>query len=382
MKKTLSLILSLAAFSQYAFAAPVITGFSVSGGKLTIAGSGFGTKSPAAPLLWADFQAGSLNPSPLGQRKTWSAISNLTLVNGAAQGSWDSVPSSQVQSFSFRFDKSPITKIYHYQKRHYNFAATTNHKFWRLWTYGDVGPNNFVAAYVNGEVFCYNEKETDQGIYDIDGAQGGRYTPNKWLTEEFIWQYSGGTGLNRAGQRVRGGTGIWDYTRDGVVVQHRENVDNGPSNFGELRTDNYTASQAPPPAGAKVLMDNIYIDDTYARVMIGNASTLAASTRRDIQVPSAWTSGTVSAAMNTVSFTQGEKAYLFVVDSTNKASPGYPITIGSTPVPAPTPTPTPVPAPTPPPVVSTTPWTGAIGGEISIDGKNYTVDCGCKLIPK
>ncbi len=65
-----------------ALATPVITGVSDSGGlvngaTLTITGSGFGTKSPAAPYLWADFGEGNINPSPLGQDHAWANIQNM-----------------------------------------------------------------------------------------------------------------------------------------------------------------------------------------------------------------------------------------------------------------------------------------------------------------
>ena len=60
-----------------ALATPVITGVSapnglVNGQQLTITGSGFGAKSPAAPYLWADFEQGNLNPSPLGIDQAWA----------------------------------------------------------------------------------------------------------------------------------------------------------------------------------------------------------------------------------------------------------------------------------------------------------------------
>src|SRR5574343_1607823 len=51
-------------------AAPAISSISGSishGSSITINGTGFGVKSPAAPYIWANFDDGSSQPSSLGQ---------------------------------------------------------------------------------------------------------------------------------------------------------------------------------------------------------------------------------------------------------------------------------------------------------------------------
>jgi hypothetical protein len=75
--------------------------------------------------------------------------------------------------------------------------------------------------------------------------------------------------------------------------------------------------------------DDLYVDDTWARVIVGDASTLAASTHREIQIPSAWATGEVTVAVNRGSFAADASAYLYVVDSTGAVnSSGYAITFG------------------------------------------------------
>ncbi len=75
-------LVALCMLSAKAAATPVVTGASTTGGlvngaTLTITGSGFGTKTPAAPYLWADFGEGNINPSPLGQDHSWSNTQNM-----------------------------------------------------------------------------------------------------------------------------------------------------------------------------------------------------------------------------------------------------------------------------------------------------------------
>ncbi|OGF43089.1 hypothetical protein A2303_04140 [Candidatus Falkowbacteria bacterium RIFOXYB2_FULL_47_14] len=84
-----------------------------------------------------------------------------------------------------------------------------------------------------------------------------------------------------------------------------------------------------PSDTSVVYTDNVYIDTTWARVELGNASTYAASTHREIQIPSAWSANSITATVNPGSFTSGQAVYLFVIDANGNASNGYPVTIGS-----------------------------------------------------
>jgi hypothetical protein len=75
-------------------------------------------------------------------------------------------------------------------------------------------------------------------------------------------------------------------------------------------------------------IDDAYYDTTIARVEIGNASTYAACTHREIQIPSAWSATSVTINANTGSFANGA-AYLFVIDEDGTASAGQAITISN-----------------------------------------------------
>lgn len=63
-------------------------------------------------------------------------------------------------------------------------------------------------------------------------------------------------------------------------------------------------------------------------IEIGNASTWAACTHREIQIPTAWTTDEITATINQGSLPDGT-AYLFVVDADGVASDGYEITLSS-----------------------------------------------------
>ncbi len=306
---------------------------------ITISGSGFGTKATAKPILWADFSS-DINPSNLGQRTSWDDAQNLfsttTLPVGAGTsngvvGTWTGDPYKA--SFSFGVNKNYWTKVYVYAKRYFDFDTTTNQKFFRINPNPVINANDPVAAYHKGLWLTFlNEGDDDNpDRFCTTPTCLNGYTKNQWMREEFIWQYSGGSGLNANGT-VGAGSGIVDYTRDGVRVHHQENINNGANTQSDLRMlDNFTPDNIPtdtPPNGSHVYMTDMYADDTYSRVMIGNASTLASSTHREIFIPYAWSNTSVSVTVNQGTFISGDTAYLFVVNASNTPSVGYRITIG------------------------------------------------------
>jgi hypothetical protein len=75
--------------------------------------------------------------------------------------------------------------------------------------------------------------------------------------------------------------------------------------------------------------DDVYIDTTLSRVVLADAPTLSQATIVENQIPSAWSSGSITARVNLGKFTQGQAAYLFVVDAGGNVSPtGLKVTAG------------------------------------------------------
>lgn len=74
----------------------------------------------------------------------------------------------------------------------------------------------------------------------------------------------------------------------------------------------------------------LYLDTTRARVEIGNASTYAACTHREIQIPNAWSDSSITTTVNTGSLADGP-AWIFVVDAAGAVSDGYEIAVSNSP---------------------------------------------------
>ena len=79
----------------------------------------------------------------------------------------------------------------------------------------------------------------------------------------------------------------------------------------------------------KMYFDDIFIQfNTRARVEIGDASTWANCTHREIQPALTWSDTGITGPFNQGSFKTGDTVYIFVVDEDGIPSDGYPVTIG------------------------------------------------------
>ena len=75
--------------------------------------------------------------------------------------------------------------------------------------------------------------------------------------------------------------------------------------------------------GGGANFDDLFADNTRARVEIGNASTWSGCTQREIQIPVSWSGSSISISANKGSFGSFSGKYLYVVDSSGNVSAGY-----------------------------------------------------------
>lgn len=74
---------------------------------------------------------------------------------------------------------------------------------------------------------------------------------------------------------------------------------------------------------------DIYYDTTRARVLLGNASTYSACTRREPQRPTVWGASSITATLQLGSFGNSDTAWLYVMDSDGVVNTnGFQVTLG------------------------------------------------------
>lgn len=331
-------------------AAPDITSISgtlTHGSAVTITGTGFGTKTPAAPRVWTNFENGTMTPTALGTATSWERTSGMSVstqnqeinstynTRGIVNPDGSSPNVGFIVNYANAANTEGFTKVYTFVRRYYDDATWWsvmagqfhNYKYFRIWT-NPVGtttvyPNSYflvgntvpVIRFVTEGSACKAGDDTDWGP--------GTTTPpaQQWLREEYT--------VSRAN-----GTGVAKQWTNGILIKNLSNLYTAsglcsPSPYTDswisLSIENFWTLVG-PPLGAYVYFDDIYIDNTWARVMIGDQNTFDASTHREIQIPSAWSGTSITITLNQGSFTNFNSTYLYIIDSDgNVNTNGYPL---------------------------------------------------------
>jgi hypothetical protein len=336
----LSLIITLS-LPLVGFAALTIT--SVNNGNTTISngqsipilGNGFGTKSSAGPKLWdtvdnqpAYSKLASGATIPTGSGYPWqnnsSGDNNIKLnTTECRNGGKCYKATSSVHETLDDLNIGPGTgQIYvsWWWKTANDVSGTTHSsKFLRLSNSSDITNKTF--SWTQREDYNY---ETGLGGYCPE-HYGGDWPGvlNQWNFME-VW--------------IDSSTMKYSVRVNGAPYADNVTWTCTPFIYDYLWKIGFDGGGTSPPAITS-WMDDIYVDTSFARVMIGNASTYAASTHFEMQPPVSWSASQVQITVNQGSFAANSTAYLYVVDSTGAVSSGQKITFGNSggaSVPAPT----------------------------------------------
>ena len=327
-------------FPQSTFAAPAITGVSGTisqGQSIAIVGSGFGAKTSAQPVYWDDLEDGAADlKAKIG---TWEDDANRILVINTTNQRHSNSRYNAMANFngSHNMDNakfqggSDTTKwfVQYWVKLDSNFSWGNsiggnlgNVKFIRFWTTGS-GSNDFVCSYHGGTSAGCATENCDDSYPGYFSFKPTNITKNVWHLFQFEF--------NSSSIGTRDGTFRMYY--DGALVENwsiKTKCSGASSNFRPQVIGWFNSTDSGASGSKQVYFDDFYADSTWARIEIGNASTYAASTRREIQIPSSWANTGITVSVNTGGFASNENVYLYVVDSNGAVNAnGYPIKIGA-----------------------------------------------------
>lgn len=328
------------AAAPLALAAPSIggvTGGASAGQTVTITGTGFGNKPQPQPVLWDDFEGGAIGkqiqdvPAAIGHWDTGAGSENVTYTDAKVHTGKMAARHNFIQPYIASLSKNmTFTRLYmdFWMVVDYVDIKSRNFKPWRL--YGDS--DNYQLDYLwmcNGNAVGRVQANTHLSL----GSWGGpQYSNGVWMHFQLIYNESSpgqtnGTVRHYINSQVAG------LDSGGVLTE------NTSAHFDQIRIGHYWDQPAddvcPANGGAVVYVDDVYIDTSWARVELGDATTYQASMHREIQVASAWADGSVSVTFNPGTFAAGSTAYLYVTDANNVTSPGVPVTIVNLPAPTP-----------------------------------------------
>ncbi|MDA8113517.1 MAG: hypothetical protein M0Z43_02155 [Acidithiobacillus sp.] len=356
-----------------ALAAPEITaltsGIVSHGNSVSFSVSAPGTKSTAAPVAWDNLEDGVC--STTATIGTWSSVNALQISTVNQRHSLSTrnataafVAAGDEHGYFTGGSDSPrwFAQYWWYIPSNFQWRGG-NIKMFRFWSTGS-GTNNWYFLPRPGTatghgMLAWDEMPLTSNYYSgtcppdagtgwypltqtddcVDAVFGRSCNCSDWLAKGIEWRgfdtdmpHStwhlfqvewGDSDVDTANGQLR----IW---ADGRLIFEKTNL--------TTRTTSQPSQKRPKEVGwynsnttdaiGDLYIDDAYIDNSWARVEIGDASTYAACTHREIQPITVW-GATTTITVNQGSFANDASAYLFLIDDTGAPSPGYSITFGT-----------------------------------------------------
>jgi hypothetical protein len=346
-------LMSLVALAP-AMAAPAVsatTGTYNHKASVTITGSGFGTKSTPAPVVFDDASGSNILDK-------WDAVMPST---------------NSAYNLAYRAPQRGIALPHEHDTKYIagahggtNAQGGYNVMMWKQRTMTSYPQYAYVSWYQRTDDAWVFGDDDNYKVFDFTKDCCGYDLPNNWYIEYNerptsrsstpAWHIlddvgaSGGslTGPTSAwwfGKAVNPMSGVW--TKIEVEIKY-SNQSDGYINLYEngVRKVNYSgttdryagnvrgegvggfARQSSQPNNWRYFAD-VYLDHSLARVVLTNNASLAASTIIEPQVATSWSSGSITFNVNLGKFKQGDRAYVHVVDSSGaRSTTGLAVTAG------------------------------------------------------
>jgi hypothetical protein len=318
-------------FTTGVYAAPSISSIEVvneSEGIINLHGAEFGTRtdnnSDASylPRLWDDFESGNFNNwmfradgtswevrNPTGDSRYSGSRYAAHKLNASALDSMQIRPESRSEYYtSFWMYLASDVNIDNNNK--YFRAGSTESNTNLIWNSNYASRNTLTTV-----EFAEGGTKVDYGSQSLSALKGA------WNFVEIMW-----------GLPVLGNSNNYVQIYVNGQLANELSGENGLWRSGEEMTKSPYISLGTWFSGTHGIgggwyYDDVYIDYTRARVVMGNAAVYSNCTHFEMQVPTAWSDGRITVEMNRGSFGDNESVYLFVVDADNSPSRGYPVNL-------------------------------------------------------
>ncbi len=329
-----------------------VSGTTSHGNSITISGSSFGSKSHAGPMLYDDFDdastaniAGRVPQVHQGNLSGYNAWEQSIVGSGApnvvrnnsglkARSTWHArmaFTSSSYTSLELAIrDLSYFTTGAEvYVSFYYRYTADANHprQTKAFIAYNGTDKAYFSTAFDTCEAGGWRQHRTEGGFLDNTIGLDGPEINGEWVRFENYLKQSAPNTANGAWE-----TAVYRPTL-GTPERLTDSLGNAqmrtsPDDWTEWTFGGAYWSMCPMSLETGTIdIDEFYMDSTPTRVEVCNAPTFSASTRCELQLPTAWSDTSI-----TVTFKQGHlgagTAYVYVVNAGGGVNAaGHPIAI-------------------------------------------------------
>jgi hypothetical protein len=316
-----------------------VTGTLNHGNAVTITGVGFGSDLNSV-MLFDDFEAGTngnnLNASPKAGAWTLNSqptpqYSTVHYHSGSKCSYGEKAPGAgNIYTQMQISDSGVLADTYYFASwwgKYHNPCSTIGQvkmiQLWGTYQVGDYNPGVFWGEGAPAYIALENSGSTEAVWTEIPSEE--------------VWH---NIQLELKQSDVNTANGIVKLYVNGDLIYNKVNVktrERTGESWEKLIPWEGMTNQSGCTDNRYLALDDIYLNNTWARVVVGNNSTYATCTKFDIcpvstqLIPSAgWADGSITCYFNSGDYANGTHVYLYVVDSNGAVnSSGYPITIGS-----------------------------------------------------
>jgi hypothetical protein len=313
------------------------SGSFATGDTVTIFGAGFGAKSPAAPVLWDDFEAG-VN----GERVVSAPIGGDYIHTGDVYYTSTGAYSGRMAAV-IPYGSANLGLVYRWavpsadgfatMKVRYGFedagsSYPANLKVFRLQS-GEDG--DYTHGY---PVISMDKPQTvnNMRLYLITGESGSyTYLHNwqmgtQWSSLQEMMSLSDD---NVPNGMIGGMVNDTAFQQDNIVTWTTNNIADWAIphhawGISELYMNGYIGNCS-VPCGTSIYMDEVYADSTLARVSIDSDTVW-----QSMQIPFEWSSSRIRVVFNQGTALPGDTVYLQVVDENGNKSNRFAVTVSGT----------------------------------------------------
>lgn len=340
--RKLALAVGLLTLSGPAFGVPTVvdvTGTLQSGSTMTVMGSDFGAKEPAAPILWETFDDGA-DGEWLDTDDDWPSY---TGPGAGTRYSSVSPHSGGLCVHNYVQQDDPDDQEFGTNNFHFAEADEIYYSYVHRHEGTDVGPGVQKNGRINATGNLYNGPGVvalsdsyvyyhpgDDAVYPEDDDGTGRYFSGSvlgssdWTRHQIFGRLSQPAG-----------------TANGLILvsvgSERKSFANIVSrNAGEsfryssvILGTMFANINDVPGAHHEMYVDDVYIDSTRARVELCTGSPWDDRGVCNPQPPTSWMNGTIDATVNTGQWQGGQTVYVYVIDADGVASVnGHEVVLG------------------------------------------------------
>jgi hypothetical protein len=325
MKKLILLFLLI---PTMAFSEPAITNTSgtvTHGQSIVLSGSSFGNKTTAVPIKWDDFEWGGNEDVIYGiggwvrETETNAGPYISTTQKYAGTRSAYNTISTANQFSTVALDFESALEVYMSYMLYWECASGTCNGVFKL------SRINSVTHYSGAPGIKVQYQPSASWLYAnyLDGANElssktiapGILTQGEWYRVEMYIKLSNPGGSTN---------GIAYIAINGVITNVLSGITRVDGNSALLNNILLPFMWANSDGTQEIYVDDVYLDNTQARVELCDSSLWTARSHCEIQIPSAWSTTEITATLNQGSFADGQNVYLYVVDADGSVnSNGY-----------------------------------------------------------